>query len=809
MGEVYRADDLKLGHPVALKFLPLTFERDPLLLERFHAEVRNARQVSHPNVCRVYDVGELQGQQFLTMEFIDGEDLASLLRRIGRLPSDKALEIARQLCAGLAAAHDRGVLHRDLKPANIMIDGRGKARITDFGLAVTTTESTSEFAGTPAYMSPEQLAGQPATQQSDIYALGLVLYELCTGRRVFEGASVEELRRSRTQKLTKLPSSLSADLDPAIERAILRCLAEDPKQRPATALQLAAALPGGDPLMAAIAAGETPSPELIAAAGGEEAGITPRMATAALLVIVVALATLVPLARRASVFGLSPNVKSPEALADRSQELAKMFGYDEPPAEHARRMMSSTQLRYSAFHDPSPARYRNLGAEDPGPYRFLYRQSPAPIIPPNPLRGVDPSVLPMDTPGMVGVSLDGHGHLIQFRAIPHNWANDEDNAPRVDWSRVLGQTSLDISSLKAVKPQAVPIVAFDERAEWTGTVGSEPVRVVAAAFRGRPVSFSIIGRWTEAAVNSEEERGVEVIVIVFVLLLFGVIPAIGGLMARRNLRLGRGDTKGAIRLAMFVGGCTALALFSAGGFHPTIWLVVQIASRLGLAALSAIVIWVCYVALEPLIRRQTPELLVSWVRLMDGRWNDPRVGRDILVGMVFGFCLPVIAYGLVALPWWIDALGVVPLAQYATVNAWPTAMVFIVGVTPLASLAILFMLALIQRIFQRAWVLCLVIFVVSLAGVTVDQHLNGPFSLVYAAASSIATFVLLTRFGPLSLSVATMTCLLLWITPLDLRPDTWWWPNSVITVGLLLALAIFSFRNALAGRKVFGTLLED
>src|SRR5579862_9327483 len=124
MGEVYRADDLKLNQPVALKFLPEATARNPRLLERFHSEVRIARQVSHPNVCRVYDMSEADGTAYISMEYVDGEDLASLLRRIGRLPGDKAIEIARKLCAGLASAHTKGVLHRDLKPANIMIDGR-------------------------------------------------------------------------------------------------------------------------------------------------------------------------------------------------------------------------------------------------------------------------------------------------------------------------------------------------------------------------------------------------------------------------------------------------------------------------------------------------------------------------------------------------------------------------------------------------------------------------------------------------------------------------------------------------------------
>jgi serine/threonine-protein kinase len=135
MGEVYRADDLKLSQPVALKFLPDRFLTDGAALARFYREVRVARQVSHRNVCRVYDIAEIDGRHFLSMEFIKGEELSSLLRRIGRLPADKALQIARQTCAGLAAAHDTGILHRDLKPSNVMIDADGNARITDFGLA--------------------------------------------------------------------------------------------------------------------------------------------------------------------------------------------------------------------------------------------------------------------------------------------------------------------------------------------------------------------------------------------------------------------------------------------------------------------------------------------------------------------------------------------------------------------------------------------------------------------------------------------------------------------------------------------------
>src|SRR5262245_29563531 len=245
MGEVYRADDLKLGQPVALKFLPPDVDRDPARLTQLHTEVRMARQVSHPNVCRVYDIDEVEGHTFLSMEYVDGEDLGSLLKRVGRFPVERATELARQICAGLAAAHERGVIHRDLKPANVMLDGAGKVRITDVGLAGATGESVR--AGTPAYMAPEQLAGAEVTAQSDIYALGLVLYELYTGHRAIEAKNVAELVRKREAGVAP-PSALIRDLDPAVDRAIVRCLERDPGDRPASALGVAAALPGGDPL---------------------------------------------------------------------------------------------------------------------------------------------------------------------------------------------------------------------------------------------------------------------------------------------------------------------------------------------------------------------------------------------------------------------------------------------------------------------------------------------------------------------------------------------------------------------------------
>jgi tRNA A-37 threonylcarbamoyl transferase component Bud32 len=315
MGEVYRAVDLKLKQPVALKFLPEKMARRAELLARFHAEVRLARQISHPNVCRVYDIGDVDGAAYISMQYIDGEDLASLLRRIGRLPADKGLDIARRLCAGLAAAHDEGVIHRDLKPANIMIDRRGEVLITDFGLAKSPRElgPAEARSGTPAYMAPEQLKGQPVSVGSDIYSLGLVLYEMFSGRRPFG-------HRRQPEDRPPIITSVTREIDPAVVRAIGRCIELDPRDRPVSALAVAAALPGGTPLAEALAAGVTPSPQMVAASD-EGAGISPRAALLNLVFVIVGLAAVVVVGSRVSILHLTPFEHPPEVLAQKAREL--------------------------------------------------------------------------------------------------------------------------------------------------------------------------------------------------------------------------------------------------------------------------------------------------------------------------------------------------------------------------------------------------------------------------------------------------------------------------------------------------------
>ena len=424
MGEVYRSDDLTLGQAVALKFLPDEAARDQNLLERFKNEVRIARRVSHPNVCRVYDVGDMDGHVFFTMEYVDGEDLASLLRRIGRLPEDKALDIARQLCAGLAAAHAKGVLHRDLKPANIMLDGRGQVVITDFGLAgiADQIQGAEVRSGTPAYMAPEQLEGKEVSTRSDIYSLGLVLYEIFTGKRAFAPKAAEK-SRSGDRDISR-PSSVVKDLNPVIERVILRCLETEPSARPATVLSVAAALPGGDPLAAALAAGETPSPQMVAASG-ETAGLRPRAAVACLAAVLFALGLVAFLAIHYSALEKMRLEMTPEVLTQKAREIISKLGYEGRPVDSAYGLYDDGDFQeYIEKNDKPHPNWNAVLAARPSLLQYWYRQSPAYMFPTDvqDLMMSSGIVTTKDPPtvvsGMVNLELDPQGRLTYFQAIP-------------------------------------------------------------------------------------------------------------------------------------------------------------------------------------------------------------------------------------------------------------------------------------------------------------------------------------------------------------------------------------------------------
>ncbi len=822
MGEVYRADDLTLGQPVALKFLPPAATQDSGFIERFRAEVRNARGVSHPNVCRVYDIGEVDGQPFISMEYVDGEDLATLLKRIGRLPGAKALEIARQLCAGLAAAHDKNVLHRDLKPANIMIDGQGRARITDFGLAVRSEEAATDgqIVGTPAYMAPEQLAGKGATAKSDIYALGLVFYEIFTGRKAFEASTVAELRRKHAEEQPASPSSHISDVDPAVERVILRCLEKDPRQRPASALAIAAALPGGDPLAAALAAGETPSPELVAAAGETE-GLRPAVAVACLALTVAGLLLACFLSDKANLTSLVSFEYPPEVLAAKARDLTSQLGYA-PGIDHASGFIEDDDyLDYVRNHDQSPERWKSLAKNQPAAVIFWYRESPRPLAVEkffaggNPFLVVTPEDPARTVSGMTYVEMDLQGRLLRFEAIPPQVETPESLAPAPDWSSLFAATALDPTKFRSATPRWTPLVWGDTRVAWEGSFPQRPdvpLRVEAAAYRGKPVYFRLVTPWTEAERDRLTQTTIEFkLSIIVMMILFWSVVLGGVLLARRNLRLGRSDRRGAYRLAGFVGvGVLLLVALTAKhvGNIQELWIFLMGASD---ALFDAAFVWIAYIALEPYARRRWPQALIAWNRLLSGRLSDPLVGRDLLVGVLIAVGRFLLVLGRHFVAGWVT--GVPPAPQ--TVAAEPllgTRMAL--GMIPLAfvlgiiwAFALFFLFFLLRALLRREWLAALVFTSLWVMAVLPSEHpvVYGTYmALVYGSL-----VLLMTRLGLVAFASEQIAFYCLINPPLTFHLGAWNGAPTIVVLAALIGAAAYGFRTSLAGRPVFsGSALD-
>jgi serine/threonine-protein kinase len=646
MGEVYRADDLTLGQPVALKFLPDEAARDEGLLERFRNEVRIARRVSHPNVCRVYDVGDVDGHSFFTMEYVDGEDLASLLRRIGRLPEDKALDMARQLCAGLAAAHAKGVLHRDLKPANIMLDGRGQVVITDFGLAGVAGDirGAEVRSGTPAYMAPEQLAGTEVSVRSDIYSLGLVLYEVFTGKRAFQESPADALR-SRGDRTPSRPSSVVRDLDPVVERVILRCLEKEPSARPATVLSVAAAMPGGDPLAAALAAGETPSPQMVAASG-ETAGLRPRVAVACFAGVLLALCLVAYLSIHYSALERMHLEQTPEVLTQKAHEMIARFGYEGRPHDSAYGLSQNGDFQdYVEKNDKPHPDWDVVLAARPSLLEFWYRQSPeymystdihSLLLNSGVVSETDP---PTVTSGMVNLVLDPQGRLTYLQAIPPQKESPGEASTPFDWNVLFSAAGLDQAQFQKAEPVWNSLAASDSRMAWTGTWPgtTRPLRVEAAAWRGKAVFFSLISDWTkpDRMKQPEDSIGKKISSILSILLLLALFAG-AVYLARRNYLHGRGDREGAFRLAMVMFALQMLLWFCQAHFVPASNMFGMFLLALSAGIFAASVTWMLYLALEPWVRRRWPHAIISWSRALSGKLRDPLVGRDILFGVILG-----------------------------------------------------------------------------------------------------------------------------------------------------------------------------
>jgi len=818
MGEVYRADDLTLGQAVAMKFLPEEATSHEGMLERFKNEVRIARRVSHPNVCRVYDVGDVDGATFFTMEYVDGEDLASLLRRIGRLPQDKAVEIARQICAGLAAAHGKGVLHRDLKPANIMLDGRGQVVITDFGLAGVADDirGTEIRSGTPAYMAPEQIEGREVTMLSDVYALGLVLYEIFTGKRAFSEKAIGVLHGNEDRTPSR-PTSVVKDLDPIVEKVILRCLETEPGSRPANALAVSAALPGGDPLAAALAAGETPSPQMVAAAG-ETVGLRPRVALICLAAVLLALALSAFLGVHYSGLERMHMEQPPEVLAQKAHDITVRLGYPDRPLDTAYGFDYDGDFQEAVEKNDKPRPDWNaILSGRPSLFKFWYRQSPEYMF----AEGfrdqllnpgiVTPNEPPTTLSEMIALELDPQGRLTRFEAIPPQKMDAATPATPFDWNMLFAEAGLDQSKFQRADPVWNSLAASDTRAAWTGAWPgtSRSLRVEAGALRGKPVYFGLIGDWTkpdrvkEPPESFGKKVGQAVTIVILVSLLAGAV-----LLARRNYRHGRGDREGGFRLAAVMFVLDMVLWLCRTHLFPSLATIGLLLLALCGSLFVSAVAWILYLALEPWVRRRWPQTLISWSRLLSGQLRDPLVGRDILFGVMLGVVW-ILIFQLRNIP--IMRMGGVPplgnteylLGARVATGAWLRQ----VANSILGTLEFFFLLLGLKFLLRKDWLAAIAfVAIFAVPRGLLDSHARIELPTLILVYSIAALIVL--RFGLIPLAVAIFTIDMALGLPLSSDVSAWYMGNSLVALFSVVVIALWGFGHCLGGQPLWKVDME-
>ena len=693
-------------------------------------------------------------------------------------------------------------------------------RITDFGLAgfADSLGADDVRSGTPSYMSPEQLQGREVTFRSDIYSLGLLLYELFTGRRAFDGRGVAELTRKHRDERPIDPSAIVPDLDPAVERTILACLEKAPKKRPPSAGAVLAMLSGQDPLAAAIAAGETPSPELVAAAG-EQAGLRPLVAWACLAVVTLG-ALVAPFAQQThALLARVPVERSPAVLEDRARDLLGRTGAA-PAVDSAQGLWADEEyLRRAPQADGSGTGWDSLRTGEPPVVQYWYRQSPRPLAA-NGLNGrVSAGDPPVAVSGMAGVRYDLRGRLLSFYAVPPQRETEATPAAAAQaaspapaaapaaplWSVLFVEAKLDPAAFKPVAPQWTPPFFSDSRAAWEGAWPSRPdlpLRIEAASYRGRPVWFQVLNKWSraerdQAYVPTAGQR----LSLALLLGILGVLLVGGAVLAKRNLRLGRGDRRGAFRLAsaMFSLGMASWLLVAHHVADPVAQLIGSIRGA-GLALVLATVLWLFYLALEPYVRRERPWTIVSWSRLLDGGLRDAVVWRDVLYGAAWGVLLTLAGDFLSHLPALLGRPEPAPFAGHLEM---------LLGVRPRLALAIglpsdaallslgMLLLFLVFRLVLRRDLPAGIALVLLFAALSVAQSeqplwLSLPTSLV---VSALLVGVLL-RFGLVATMAGIWVSDVLSMTPHSLELESWQGGGTAFVVPLVIVLGFYAFRRA-------------
>jgi serine/threonine-protein kinase len=693
-------------------------------------------------------------------------------------------------------------------------------------------------------MSPEQLAGRPATIRSDLFALGLVLYELFTGERAVRAESIDGIAEQLGSRDFPTPGTRVKDLDPAIEAMIMRCLEPRPEDRPPSASAVAAALPGGDAVAGVIASGQTPDPSLLAASGAS--GRVTMVAAAIWLIICAACVLLVAhLNKSASLLGVMGRTKSPEVLAERARETLRGLGLD--IGDDARpgwsvwgvhtniAMLDHIENSRPAIAPPrwwgalrSPPLESTLAAAPPPSeplpppaMEFWYRWSPR-LISPELGKVIITATDPPPGPGDVCVRMDLQGRLIGLDAEPGARPIDAPSEQPAPWPALLRAAGLRDAWLTPAANTTDAASRGDARAAWTMNLSQPPfagatAHVEAAALRGRPILFHVVWPWGAAveapAIDPFNQR----------LAMFGfVVPLIiapvvaGAVMARRNWRAGRGDRRGALRVAAGIVILETAAWLLMADHSAALEEYDRVAAAIGGALLEGMLVWMIYLALEPAVRRQRPAAILAWTRLTSGRVGDAMVARDVLRGAALGaaWCVLYKAWVIIAHNF-TDAPAPTIVPDEA-LRGVPAALAMILsGLSGSVQYGLLMLMGLLlwSRTGKWKWparagfgVFVFLLGFIILALLGQPQAANSMLYLQpWGLVTAIVYFFVLARLGLLTAVVMTTTMWTLCVLPATLESGRWYAPIGWTGVAAVIAAAAWgAWRAARVQARVAG-----
>jgi serine/threonine-protein kinase len=512
---------------------------------------------------------------------------------------------------------------------------------------------------------------------------------------------------------------------------------------------------------------------------------------------------------------LYPIDKSPEVLEDRARQIAVEAGYSAQPADRAwwfsrnySYLLYRNRMKMSSPKGP-------ISGSNPGALGFVYRQSPEPMIHAGGGEKVDAVNPPYETSGMVLVLLDSLGRLREFRAVPRQDAAGA-AVQEPNWAEIFREAGLDLNRFKTAAPKWLPNEPFDLRRDWEGTYDGDDtlIHVSAASHAGKPVMFRVIPPWITSPDWSPEKTTSNTGFIQLLSIVGGgsVMIIIAVFFARKNIRLGRGDRKGAFRLATYFFLADVAARLLLAHHVPVIGAELNIVTLpIAISLLGSAVLWIYYIAIEPYVRRQWPEFLISWTRLLGGNVRDPMVGRDLLAGCLIGALLALCEHVVNALPAWFNLAGQTPIngdgAQLATAAQFAGVLFGYLAIGIFRSLTVLFLYVLLRNVIKNHWGAAILLGL--LLTLTYLGSENPVAETIGAVIMATLTVIALLRFGLLAVAVAYTTLALFLGFPVALDPSRWYFARGLVPVLLFSAMALYGFRTSLGRQPVFGRLIDE